>query len=166
MKKLLLLDADVIIDLHSLQLFEKLRKSYNPYVTQEVLAKAKFYKRRNQKIPIKLGNKVTVVKDVRVEHLAAVQKEAQEAWLAIDSGEATSIAYILQGEKDLALCLCDKAAIKLMAYMNLEQNSVSLEKALKNAGHHAKLFPRHLESNFKDCVKRGKALRIQYKKLT
>ena len=92
MKKLLLLDADVIIDLHSLQLFEKLRKSYNLYVTQEVLAEAKFYKRRNQKILIKLGNKVTVVKDVRVEHLAAVQKEAQEAWLAIDSGEATSIA--------------------------------------------------------------------------
>jgi hypothetical protein len=54
MKKLLLLDADVIIDLHSLGLFEKMSKSYSLYVTQEVLAEAKFYKRRNQKKPIKL----------------------------------------------------------------------------------------------------------------
>jgi hypothetical protein len=52
MKKLLLLDADVIIDLHSLQLFEKLRKSYHLHVTQEVLAEARFYKWRNKKIPI------------------------------------------------------------------------------------------------------------------
>jgi hypothetical protein len=49
MKKLLLLDADVVIDLHSLGLFEKMSKSYSLYVTQEVLAEAKFYKRQNQK---------------------------------------------------------------------------------------------------------------------
>ena len=166
MKKLLLLDADVVIDLHSLGLFEKMRKSYSLHVTQEVLAEARFYKRRNQKIPIKMGKKVTAIDNVRVEHLATVQKEAREAWLAIDSGESTSIAYILQGEKDIALCLCDKAAIKLIAYMNLEQNSISLEKALKNAGHHKKLYPRHFESAFQNSIKQGKVLRIQYKKLT
>jgi hypothetical protein len=165
MKSLLLLDADVIIDLHSLGLFEKMSKSYSLFVTQEVLAKAKFYKRRNQKIPIKMGKKVTAIKDVKVEHLVAVQKEAREARLAIDSGESTSIAYILQGEKDIKLCSCDKAAIKLLAYMNLENHGNSLEKALKSAGHHAKLYPRHLESSFQKCIKEGKVLRIQYKKI-
>jgi len=53
MKKLLLLDADVVIDLHSLGLFEKMSKSYSLYVTQEVLAEARFYKRQNQKIQYK-----------------------------------------------------------------------------------------------------------------
>jgi hypothetical protein len=149
MKSLLLLDADVIIDLHSLGLFEKMSKSYSLFVTQEV----------------KMGKKVTAIKDVKVEHLVAVQKEAREARLAIDSGESTSIAYILQGEKDIKLCSCDKAAIKLLAYMNLENHGNSLEKALKSAGHHAKLYPRHLESSFQKCIKEGKVLRIQYKKI-
>jgi len=37
MRKLLLLDADVIIDLHALDLFNKLSKSYDILVTPEVL---------------------------------------------------------------------------------------------------------------------------------
>ena len=45
MKKLLLLDADVVIDLHSLGLFEKMTKSYDLFVTREVYEKAKFYKK-------------------------------------------------------------------------------------------------------------------------
>jgi len=134
MKKLLLLDADVVIDLHSLGLFEKMSKSYNLFVTQEVFEEAKYYKKRNQKIPIKIRGRVAVIDDIKVECLAKVRKEAREARLAIDLGESTSIAYILQGECDVAFCLCDKAAIKLMAYMNLEQNAVSVEKTLKNAG--------------------------------
>ncbi len=43
MKKLLLLDADVVIDLHSLGLFEKMSKSYNLFVTREVFEEAKNY---------------------------------------------------------------------------------------------------------------------------
>ena len=154
MKKLLLLDADVVIDLHSLGLFEKLSKSYDLFVTQEVFEEAKFYKKRNQKIPIKMRDRVTVIDDIKVECLQEVRKEAREARLAIDPGESTSIAYILQSERDMTLCLCDKAAIKLMAYMNLEQNAASVETTLKNAGHHLKLYPRHLESTYKTCIKK------------
>jgi hypothetical protein len=166
MKKLLLLDADVVIDLHSLGLFEKMSKSYNLFVTREVCEEAKFYRKRNQKIPIKIGEGVTVIDDIQVEFLEAVRKEAREARVAIDPGESTSIAYILQSERDMTLCLCDKAAIKLMAYMNLEQNAISVEKILRNAGHHTKLYPRHLESSYRACIKEGKALRIMLKKLT
>jgi len=50
--------------------------------------------------------------------------------------------------------------------MELEQKSISIEKALRNAGHHEKkLYPRHLEKTFKKYLKEGKALRIQFKKL-
>jgi predicted nucleic acid-binding protein len=165
MKKLLLLDADVVIDLHSLGLFEKMSKSYDLFVTREVFEEAKYYKKRHQKIPINIKEKVVIIDDIQVEFLKEVRKEAREARLAIDTGESTAIAYILQSESDIALCLCDKAAIKLMAYMNLEQNGISMEKALKNAGHHTKLYPRHLESTYKACINEGKALRIMFKKL-
>jgi len=50
--------------------------------------------------------------------------------------------------------------------MELEQKSISLEKALQNAGYHEKNFYlRHLEKTFKAYVKEGKTLRIQLKKL-
>jgi hypothetical protein len=49
--------------------------------------------------------------------------------------------------------------------MELEKRAISLEKALKDAGYHSKLYPRHLESTFKASIKDGKTLRIQLKKL-
>jgi hypothetical protein len=44
-----------------------------------------------------------------------------------------------------------------MPYMELEQKSISLEKALRNAGYPEKrLYSRHLEKTFKVYVKEGK----------
>jgi len=161
MRRLLLLDADVVIDLHSLNLFDKIRKSYHLHVTRKVLEEAKYYKTGRDRIPIEISQKVTIVENVDVDSLRLVQEEAREAGLCVDQGEATSIAYLLQSEGDIIICLCDKAAIKLISYMELEHRSTSLQNALQNAGHHSKLYPRHLESNFKQSVKDGKALRVQ-----
>jgi hypothetical protein len=84
--------------------------------------------------------------------------------LGIDPGESTSIAYLSQTDEEITFCTCDKAAIKLMSYMELEQKAMSLEKALKSAGYHGKkLYPRHFDKTFKTAVKEGKALRIQFK---
>jgi len=41
------------------------------------------------------------------------------------------------------------------------RESISLEKALRNAGYHGKkTYPRHLEKTFKAAVKEGKALSV------
>lgn len=50
--------------------------------------------------------------------------------------------------------------------IELEQKTISLEKALRDIGYHKRnLYPRHLEKTFKICIKEGKGLRIQFKKL-
>jgi len=49
MKKLLLLDADVIIDLHTLDLFERILRTYDVYVTRTVLKEARFFKRAGRR---------------------------------------------------------------------------------------------------------------------
>jgi len=46
MKKLLLLDADVLIDLHSLGLFQRICKFYDVHLAREVLEEAPFYKKQ------------------------------------------------------------------------------------------------------------------------
>ena len=164
MRKLLLLDADVIIDLHTLGLFGRITKTYDICLTREVFEEAKYYKKDGTKIEIDLKD-VTIIDNVDLESLRRVQREAKEAMLGIDPGESTSIAYLIQTE-GITFCTCDQAAIKLISYMELEQKATSLEKGLRNAGYNEKkLYPRHLEKTFKAAVNEGKALRIQFKKL-
>ena len=166
MKRLLLLDADVVIDLYSLGLFEKICRAYDVYVTQEVYEEATYFKKGGSKNPINIADKVVVIKNVDLEGLEKVEKEAKEARLVIDPGESTSIAYINQTEERMTFCSCDKAALKLISYMELEQKAISLEKSLRDIGYHKRnLYQRHYEKTFKAAVNEGKALRIQFKKL-
>jgi hypothetical protein len=164
MRKLLLLDADVVIDLHTLGLFGKIGKAYDVCLTQTVFEEARYYKKDGTKIEIDIKN-ATIIEDIGLENLKKVQREAKEARLGIDPGESASIVSLIQTEK-LIFCTCDHAAIKLVSYMELEQRAISVEKALRSAGYYEKtLYPRHLEKNFRNCVKEGKILRVQFKKL-
>ncbi|HUT72495.1 MAG TPA: hypothetical protein VMW89_17635 [Desulfatiglandales bacterium] len=165
MRRLLLLDADVIIDLHALDLFEKVSKAYDICLTRNVFEEARYYKKDGAKIVIDIKD-VTIIEDVTLESLRKVKREAKEARLGIDSGESTSIAYLIQAEEEITFCTCDQAAIKLIAYMELEQKAISLEKALRNTGYSKKkLYPRHLEKTFNKYLNEGKTLRIQFKRL-
>jgi hypothetical protein len=167
MKKLLLLDADIIIDLHALDLFRNLCKAYDIHVTKAVIDEAKFYKKDGASWPINILSKVTIIDDIEVDALREVNIQAKKAILQIDPGEATAIAYLIQSDKDIKFCSCDKAAITLVSFMDREEKCISLEKALKEAGHHNKtLYPRHLNSSLEDCIKMGKELRIYKMKLT
>jgi predicted nucleic acid-binding Zn finger protein len=164
MRKLLLLDADVVMDLHTLGLFGKIKKAYDVYVTRTVLEEARYYKKDGRKYKIEIKD-LAIIEDIDLEILKSVQKEAREARLGVDPGESTSIAYLVQTETDITFCTCDQAAIKLIAYMELERKAISLEKALRTTGYHGKnLYPRHYEKTFRKAVKEGKSLRIQFKK--
>ncbi|PIV06849.1 MAG: hypothetical protein CO013_01515 [Syntrophobacterales bacterium CG_4_8_14_3_um_filter_58_8] len=78
-----------------------------------------------------------------------------------------AIACLVQEDEGLIFCTCDQAAIKLLAFMNLEERSVSTEKALRTTGYQKKnLYPRHWEKTFTECIREGKTLRILFKKFT
>ncbi len=166
MKKLVLLDADVIIDLHSLQLFDAITKSYDVYVARTVFREARFYPYKNQILPIDINGKVTIVDVVDEQLLKKVKIEAREAFLGIDPGETESIAYLSTSEKNILFCTCDHSAIQLVSFMNLDHATISVEKALDGIGRHGKnIYPRHREKVFKESIQKGKMLRVQYKKL-
>jgi hypothetical protein len=165
MKKLLLLDADIIIDLHSLDLFKRMVKAYEVYVTKTVFTEAVYFKKGGSRFKINIRSSVSIIEEVGLEALKIVQEQAREARLGVDPGETESISHLISTD-DITFCSCDKAAIKLIGYMRLEGKSMSLEKALDQAGYRMALYPRHLEKSFRDCVNEGKALRLQFKKLT
>jgi len=167
MKKLLLLDADVIIDLHTLGVFDRISKGFEIFITRTVLEEARYFKSSGMRIRMQISDRVTVIEDVTVAHLQAVQQNSKAAGLSIDPGEAESIACLMQEEQDLIFCTCDQAAIKLLAFMNLEGRSISFEKALRSTGYQKKnLYPRHWDKTFSECIREGKTLRILRKRFT
>ena len=137
MKKLLLLDADVVIDLHSLGLFEKLSKSYDLFVTQEVFEEAKFYKKRNQKILIKIRDRVTVIDDIKVECLQEVRKEAREEKESADRYVSFAMMFI---------CAALAAIIPLLPRYPLIA-LLSIPLLLIIAGARKALFFKHILAN-------------------
>ena len=167
MKKLLLLDADVVIDLHTLGLFDRINKGFKIHITKTVLDEASYFKSGGARTKIDIRNCVTIIENVAVEHLQTVRNEAKEARLGIDPGEMEAIACLIQEDEGLIFCTCDQAAIKLLAFMNREEKSVSTEKVLRDTGYQKKnLYPRHWDKKFAECIREGKTLRILLKKLT
>jgi len=69
MKKLLLLDADVIMDLHTLGLFEKFIKAYEMSVTRTVLGETKYFKKDGQGQEIYISDAVTIIDNVDIDSL-------------------------------------------------------------------------------------------------
>lgn len=160
MTKLLLLDADVLIDLNSLDLFEKICRNYEVCITKTVYDEARYFKKAGARYAIKLPDEVEIIEDINIKSLLKVERNAKGIMLQIDPGEASSIACLMDAENDIFFCTCDKAAITLISYMDLDAKCVSLESALKKIGIKKNLYPRHLDVNFKKCIKQGKELRI------
>ena len=134
MKKLLLLDADVIMDLHTLALFEKFIKAYEVSVTQTVLGETKYFKKDGQRQEIYISDTVTIIDDVDIDSLMHVRNEAKEAQLGIDPGELESITYMRNAKEEVIFCTCGAAAIKLIAYMEFNNRSISVEKPCEMPG--------------------------------
>ena len=128
---------------------------------------AKYYLRNGEQFPINITDHVKIIDEISVESLRHVDEEAREARLIIDLGESESIAHLYESQKEMLFCTCDQAATKLIGFMQLEDKSLSFEKTLRKAGYKEKnLYPRHHEKTFCQNINQGKALRIQYKKLT
>lgn len=88
MRKLLLLDADVVMDLHTLGLFERIKKAYDVCVTRVVFEEARYYKKDGIKHKIEIKD-LAIIEDIDLEILKSVKREAREARPGLDPEEST-----------------------------------------------------------------------------
>ena len=86
MRRSLLLDADVVIDLHTLGLFGKISSAYDICLTRDVFVEARYYKKDGIKIDIDIKH-VVITRNVDLESLREVRREAKEAKLGIGRGK-------------------------------------------------------------------------------
>lgn len=140
MDRLLLLDADVIINLHTLGYWDGVVKQYEVYVGSIIARETKFYPDSNgNQIPIDMAAYIAEgsVKEIEAEldELRDVKTRLPQEKIDIHDGELEAIAVIMtKSIPELRLCLADHTAIKAVAYLEIDGRCICGEQALKDCG--------------------------------
>ena len=127
---LLLLDADVIIDLHKLELWAQVTKKHKVYIASTVLHnEAYYYEDDKGQHPIEVTG---------IEELSATPQEIQQfcskfnpAYLELHPGESESLSILINKSK-LVFCTCDRAAVIASVLVGIIERLVSNIKTLLN----------------------------------
>ena len=163
---LLLLDADVIIDLHRLGVWHIIVQKHTISIPSIILHKeAYYYEDASGKIhPIELEKEI----GKSIQEISCLPEELAEFTEQFDynvrdslhSGEKEALV-LLQKKKELLLCTCDKAAIKALALLDLTNQGISVENLLNKSGVSKKLEPKHTEKYFKLWLTEGSIMKLQ-----
>ncbi len=164
---LILLDADVIIDLHSLGHWKRVTRVHQVYVPSIILHKEVYHYADSESIhhPIDLehevGNSIYEIACDPGELFDFLERFDSVFQTEIHAGEKEALILLSKNEK-FRFCTCDKSAIKALALIDLSERGISFEKLLKTSGISIKkLEYRQTEAYFKQWLKEGSIMKIQ-----
>lgn len=164
--RIVLLDADVIIDLHRYGIWEHIISKNKILVPSIVLRREVYYYedefglKQSVDLLDQIGKTITEVSttaDELHEFKRNFDRFIQEE---LDAGE-TEALKILNDRNDCFFCTCDKAAIKVIALLGKREQGLSFEKLLKSSGITKGLENKHTEHYFRKYLDEGSLLRIQ-----
>lgn len=170
--KLWLLDADAIIDLLSLGLFDTLVERHEVYAATSVIGEVKSHWNSywDRKEKIRINFREQYIDSGKIQELNASASEVDELvtskvpslWTdTIDIGEIESMAVLIKEEK-LTFCSCDAGAISALPFLDLSERGVSVEKLISLSSlKQVKLDNKHTEEYFVQNIERGKVRWIQ-----
>jgi hypothetical protein len=167
--KLWLLDADVIIDLFGLDVFDRLLKRHEVYVASTVIDEVRFYIRAGQKTAIGFRQNY-VVNNKLINEVSATTEEIQQVLTrlptthrdSLHTGELESLAILLR-DIDLIFCSCDAATIRALPLLDLSERGVSVESLLRTSGlSRSDLRERHADAYFKNNLSIGQQEKVRH----
>ncbi|MBU4320861.1 MAG: hypothetical protein L6246_10340 [Thermodesulfovibrionales bacterium] len=163
---MLLLDADVIIDLHKFGLWNQIAKNHKVNIPSIILRREVYFFESTD------GNRYSIdlIKEAGItfNELSCSAEELFEFKDKFDrvfqeelhDGEKEALV-LLQKQDDLQLCTCDYAAIKALGLLDLSAQGISFENMLKKSGINKKLEFKHTEKRFKKYLTEGSIMKIQ-----
>lgn len=174
-RKLVILDANVIIHAHELGVWTHIISQFDIYVVGIVVDdEAKYFKSdTGVTTDIKITDDIASGKikrlDPELAHTQKIFKEYKEIFIkGLDPGERDAITILNSGNFDEHLfCSGDKSAIKAAAVIDKTFNVVSLEKLLKDSGQSGvtkNLRHEFLEAYVKQYINAGTTERSMHKK--
>jgi len=164
--KLWLLDADVVIDLLSLDVFDKLVIQHEVFLATIVIDEVKWFKKDGVKQRVNFREKY--IESGLVKELSATAGEIKTILSklpsifhdTLDPGELESLAVCFR-EGNLVFCSCDAAAIRALPFLDLSDRGVAVADLLKSSGLlKPGLKDRHSVEYFKDNLDIGRRDKI------
>jgi len=163
---MILPDADVIIDLHRLNVWNNVIAKNKIYISSIILRQeVHFYEDCNgirHYIDL-LKNAGSLFQEISIsaEDLKIFSQQFDRVFEGeLHSGEKEALK-ILQDNNDFLFCTCDKAAIKAIALLGKKEQGISFEKLLKSSGLTKKIELKHTEKYFRKYLDEGSIMRIQ-----
>jgi len=161
--KIILLDAQAIIDLHSWTLWKRLTHNCEVGVSSIIRQESRFYKNaQGHKLPIDLQPDIEASKvlqiEVASEKMKALVKKLNPAFLpALDEGELEAIAFLfgLEPKDPYYFCTADGLAIKCLGALGLRNRSLSLEELFKQLRITYFLPPKYSKAFFDKMLQEG-----------
>lgn len=165
---LVIFDANVIIYLAQIGKLENLLNVCTIYMTSTVISESQYYyNSEGKKIDIDINSfieKGMIIEEKynmsQISNASAYEKVQQFIRLKrgkIDLGELEAI-YFISDHNDYKFCCGDAAAIKLLAYIDLPDNAISLEQII---GTLSGMKIQYTEKFMKDCLAQGSKLMIE-----
>jgi hypothetical protein len=147
--KLIIFDADVVLELFALGLWNQIVNAYSVILTEAVVGEAEYiedpFTLKKTPLPLNEQIKQGSIKQVFVKVADTLAMESELMKLdapQIHSGEKESLAYVyIQNDENLLFCSGDKAAITCARFLDKSDNLISLERTLRSAG--ISKSPRH-----------------------
>ncbi|MHC1727420.1 MAG: hypothetical protein AB9866_15690 [Syntrophobacteraceae bacterium] len=144
--RLWLLDADVIIKLLELDVFDRLVSQHKIHVASTVIHEVKYYRQNGEKTPVTFRQ--TYVTQGRVSEVTATVEELKEVMRklpplqqqALDAGEIESLATLVK-DGELTFCTFDAAAIRALPFLDATTRAISAERLFRLSG--LTLSPNH-----------------------
>ncbi len=173
--KCLITDADVLIHLHELGIWDALCTSTRVIVPATIVRReAQFY--IDDLDDDDLGDRVEIdlvaqVASGTVEEISVTASEIarfrsefdQEVNTDLHDGETEALTVMYLGKaRDCRFCSADRTAIRALVLVGLGSEGVSLEQALRDVGlTRRSILPRYSEGRYQRIVKEASIERIQ-----
>jgi hypothetical protein len=134
-----LLDADVIIELLQLDVFDRLISQHKIHVASTVIDEVKYYRQSGKKVSVTFRQ--TYVTQGRVSEVTATVEELKEVMRklpplqqqALDAGEIESLATLVN-DSELIFCTFDAAAIRALPFLDATNQAISAERLFRLSG--------------------------------
>ena len=159
--RLRLLDANVVLELHRLGLWEVVVEGCEILLARTVVEESKYFETRDgRQERIDLGRAIESEQLTVVEVDLGVVRQFRERFTRtflerLDPGELESLAYLVEVDKACRISSADAIVWRTLGALALGEQGLSLEEILNAVGQTRKLSDQFTKPFRERCTKRG-----------
>lgn len=143
--RLLLLDANIVFELHRLDLWSRVVARCEVLLARMVLDESKYFERHDgSQQRIELGREIEIgqvrIVDVPIAMVTAFRRRFQPTFLGrLDPGELESLAHLVEVDRECSISSADKIVWRTLGALKLGEQGISLEEILDKIGQSRRL---------------------------